>query len=239
MSMSCLHHRKFRQDGYTLIEIMVSIVLVSVLALGMTSLFATVEEEFYALTLRQKAVLLLHGEMERLYGMYQKSGYSIVTGTPTSDDSPASVYFGAETPLHPNVSHRIHSLSLPHSNLTRDVSNNPITTSTFLRKSDNTVNYEHENAVLRYAPPSTPSNIQNIVWLDQEKRLTARLSWTHESQASIGCIDNGATSSCALVTLYLDFPYRYDESASPPNPVASADMGRVETLILRAIMGDR
>ena len=58
------------QQGVTLIEVMVGIVLTSILILGLSGLWSMVHKQFRNLTIKQKAVFVLSGEMERLATFY-------------------------------------------------------------------------------------------------------------------------------------------------------------------------
>ena len=55
----------------TLIEVMITIVVLSILVLGISGLWANVAGDFLALTTRQKAVFVLNGELARLSAVFR------------------------------------------------------------------------------------------------------------------------------------------------------------------------
>lgn len=59
--------------GFTLIEIAVSMVLISVSIIGLNAAFSTISATTRDLTLRQKAIIAVNNEMERLYGIYDQN----------------------------------------------------------------------------------------------------------------------------------------------------------------------
>ena len=68
--------RKNFQSGMTLIEVMITIVLLSILVLGISGLWANVTGDFLALTTRQKAIFVLNGEMARLSALFRFNQYN-------------------------------------------------------------------------------------------------------------------------------------------------------------------
>lgn len=68
-----------KQRGFTLIEVMVGMVLASILVMGLTSLWGVITTQFIDLSLRQRAVFALNGEMERLAAIYSSNALPTVT----------------------------------------------------------------------------------------------------------------------------------------------------------------
>lgn len=58
--------------GFTLIEIVVAMLLISVSIIGLNAAFSTLSATTRDLTLRQKAIIMVNNEMERLYGIYDQ-----------------------------------------------------------------------------------------------------------------------------------------------------------------------
>ncbi|MBF0144433.1 MAG: hypothetical protein HQL59_13380 [Magnetococcales bacterium] len=165
--------------------------------------------------LRQAAIIALNGEMERLYALYQYE-------TPAPENSAASAY-GGTIPAHPDVTHRVHGLSPPHDGwVVTDKA-------TFLAAGE-------ELTLLLQDSPTAPTNVR---WLDRERWITARVSWLEESigdPATAPCGANG--DGCRMLTLFLDYPFRYDPQSEEPL-ASSAESEGVHTLVLRTIVGRR
>ena len=225
------------QRGITLIEIMVGVVLTAILVLGMSGLWANVNRNFLSLTLRQKAVFVLNGEMERLAALYRFTGFA---GEDATTDGYAST---------PNE-----RLVFP-SSLTAV---NQVVTSvgSDFTCDDNTC----AGLVFFDANGVSANDDRNYVWLDQARDLTAQLSWRLRELTdtplgnagfpvanAVACSDGitegdgtlesvGSTSVCQELTVYIEFPFRY---ASATEPGSDANIGKPETMSLITIVGRR
>ena len=205
-------------QGFTLIEIMVGMVLTGVLVAGMTSLWGMVAEQFFRVSLRQKAVFVLHGHMERLAQLYRFGNIA------------------ANMSVNPSTTGYIHpplAATVAHSIL-RDSTTGLATDQMMITTAANKAAFPEGN-ILNLNNTAAEVADRNLVWLDMEKDLTAQLSWTLVS-LSDQCFpdpDEQTSVGCQILTLYLDYPYRFT-AGSPPTNVA---LDTVETISLQTIVG--
>ncbi|MBF0613017.1 MAG: prepilin-type N-terminal cleavage/methylation domain-containing protein [Magnetococcales bacterium] len=221
--------KKARQRGFTLVEIMVAMVLAGILAIGMQSFFAMLGEEVQEFTLRQKAVFLLNGEMEKLYFLFQNPTNDVIGAggfsTQTLDSGYAPTF-----PAHWRTGGSNHRI-LNATTIAGIVTNAEATFS----QVDANGQPANEQLIFFYTPPA--GDPRNVIWLDFEKRITARVSWVADEMPGDNCYQNGsANQNCLLITLYLDYPFRY-QTTPTFNPLEPS-MGRINTLVLRTIVGD-
>lgn len=222
------------QAGVTLIEVMIGMLLIGVLVVGVNGLWAIVGRSFEDAWLRQKAVFRINGEMERLSSLY-------ITGTGPS--SPVSVTDYATTGAPARVGSYIGSTVTANRYIYASGQGAvvPMTSDPAVFAAEPLANGTDLNTIYRqiyYFDPGTSTftpDDRNFVWLDRENNIVAQLSWellplqntdTGESNACHG-------GRCQLLTLYLDYPFRY----STGNP--RGDMGPVETITLQTIVGQR
>lgn len=207
-------HRE-RAAGFTLIEVMVGIVLAALLIMGLTSLWALVGEEFSRLTLRQKAVFALNGEMERLVAVYR-----------------------VETPLTQSV---IYASPSP-APTGRFIYNNTYAAQPTGGAILDTDNNFQVREVFYFSAGGTGD--RNLVWLDRAKGVVGNVSWTapnltDPNVVGIPAVDSPVAAaatcqdvSCVLLTLYIEFPYRFDLATR-----ALQAMTPVRTISLKTIAG--
>jgi hypothetical protein len=82
---------------------------------------------------------------------------------------------------------------------------------------------------------------RNLVWLDRSRNIAGQLSWslTPILGTSLAPRDCGV-ASCNVLTLFLDYPYRFDVSVDPLASAQSEIPGAaVETITLQTIVGHR
>ena len=226
-----------RQRGLTLIEVLITLVLLSILVVGLTGLWSNVSEHFLSLTLRQKAVFVVSGEMERLSALYRFTNFrEDAEETDNSDSPPPQQYIDLvnERFIYPVTSALI------------TVVNNIVT-------QDGTVFDCGDNscaALVFYDTNGAGSDDdRNYVWIDQARKITGRLSWVAERPEDVDganrCSDGtlavdgetpGGTEDCELLTVYLEFPFRFIDGATPDAP---AGFGRVHQISLMTIVGRR
>ncbi|MBT4490192.1 MAG: prepilin-type N-terminal cleavage/methylation domain-containing protein, partial [Rhodospirillaceae bacterium] len=70
MAAKPTNRRRTREDGFTLVEVLAATVITSILVLGLANLWTAVAGEVDGLTMRQKAIFVLNGQMERLTALY-------------------------------------------------------------------------------------------------------------------------------------------------------------------------
>ncbi|MEO5369651.1 MAG: prepilin-type N-terminal cleavage/methylation domain-containing protein [Magnetococcus sp. DMHC-1] len=215
---------RFRHSGFTLIEVMVGMVLTALLVVGLSGVWTMVADQFFRLTLRQKAIFVLHGHMERIASLYRVgdtgparmlatagAGYAVIA--PAEADS---LHLAA----HPN---QIHWVLISNSINAED-----------LVIQHAAANPEVGNIL--YDPDNIPAD-RNIVWImfsaDPTRRITGRLSWTLDNIANAGACFGA--NNCQELTLYLDFPYR----PGVGNLLANSMWDQPQTLTLKTIVGQR
>jgi type II secretory pathway pseudopilin PulG len=238
--------RRRRQSGATLIEVLIGMVLVSILLIGMNGLWVAAARQVDDSVLRQQAIMRLNGEMERLSAAYNSAAtFSTISPTDYATNPPAQVgsylnavgaaagarliYAGIGTALHTNA-------------FTNDAT-------VFQESVDGTVVTDADSGAkindiyrrIYYDDNSTialTDDDRNLVWLDKDRRIVGQLSWELLSIIGGGgtampCYPSGTTTPCRLLTVYLDYPFRF--SAATPR----GDMGPVETVTLQTIVGAR
>ncbi|MBF0459897.1 MAG: prepilin-type N-terminal cleavage/methylation domain-containing protein [Magnetococcales bacterium] len=218
--------RKRRSEqGFTLVEIMVCMVLTGILIAGMVGVWGMVAEQFFHLSLRQKAIFVLHGNMERLAQLYRAPNKGINTNSTTgySHASPDPAVAAVDYP------HQIFSVT---DGSPKD--NDLLMEKTALPKFDSVMGL---GSILYLGDTTSPDNSdRNVVWLDRDNRLVARLSWTLDTSSPppAGC---AGTGGCQLLTLYLDYPYRFLAGTDPSK--TDPPVYTVETVSVKTIVGQR
>lgn len=179
-------------------------VILSVLAVGLTHMWVAVGAQSVELTVRQKAVLVLNGEMERLSSLYFFTGFGASTVADTSGyDTPSGfvdsrvIYRDGTNGFMPNGNNRFV--------VNKDEFRFGATFLVFLQD----------------APGQADD--RNFVWIDRERDIVGRLSWIEQDVAQqetcdgldCFCFDwaggSGGTE-CREITLYLEFPFRMTAS---------------------------
>ncbi len=209
--------RKNFQSGMTLIEVMITIVVLSILVLGISGLWANVTGDFLALTTRQKAIFVLNGEMARLSALFRFNQYNFSI----TDNSGDYTDIG---PVRRNIFPRDDS----------DVVDNIVVTS-----ANSTFNCGDNNCagnVLRMEN-AVRGQPRNYVWIDLSRNIVGELSWRLLDLFLFDpSAENCFGTPCRELTVYLRFPLRYINDTTPPEP---PEFGRVETLSLITIVGQR
>lgn len=203
-------------NGYTLIELMLGMLLTSILVIGSVAMFSNVGNAFYDLMLRQKSVFILDGEMARLFTAYKYKDMSSGTGADQSTLSSNDNYPTRIVPPTTGNKHKIYKSTYGN-----------------MVVSDGTTfeDQASENALFYYDPTGAAEDELNLVWIDQEKKSVGKLSWIQEDADTTNCYGG----NCFLISLYLDYPFRYISSTDP----VQSTMGKIETLVLRVVVGKR
>lgn len=228
--------RLTRQSGITLMEVMIGIVLVGILVLGMNGLWEAAARQLDEASLRQRAVFRLNGEMERLSALYIFGSGPSVAPVPVTDYATSAIPARIGSYIGASIS--TNRLIYASTNTTPLVTTS---TATFAQ----TVNTDGQNAEAVYSgiyyldagSVGTPDDNRNLVWLDREHEVLAQLSWELSALPDTGASGNRKCSggACQLLTLYLDYPFRYSTDTLDPR----GDMGPVETITLQTIVGQR
>ena len=225
-----------RQRGLTLIEILVTLVLLSILVFGLSGLWSNVSGHFLSLTLRQKAIFVLSGEIERLSALYRFTNFGDDAQSSSNSSSLPDQQYGEpdDRKIYP-----VTSLKAP-------VVNDIVTQNAaeFLCNAN-----ECAAMVFHDANDSGPGNDRVYVWIDQSRNITGRLSWVlgdpTEGGDSEDCSDGepaedgtspGGNKPCEELTVYLEFPFRFVSGAIPD---AAAGFGKRHQYSLKTIVGRR
>ncbi|WP_434620425.1 type IV pilus modification PilV family protein [Azospirillum sp. B2RO_4] len=232
--------RLSRQSGITLMEVMIGIVLVGILLLGMNGLWEAAARQLDEASLRQRAVFRLNGEMERLSALY------IFGPVPTTSTNLVSVADYATSTIPARIGSYI-GTSVSNSRLIYADNTTTPTVTTSTTTFAQTVNTDGQNAETVYSRiyyldagiVGTTGDDRNLVWLDRERGVLAQLSWELSDLPYTDPLLSGGkpcnNKPCQLLTLYLDYPFRYSTDTVDPR----GDMGPVETITLQTIVGQR
>ena len=249
-------HNHPRQFGFTLIEVLIGTVLIAILVLGLSGLWTTVNNQFLFLTLKQKAIFVLNGEMERLTALYRITNFAangsafheVTYNNSVDGDDFADA---SKNPLEA-VNKRLVFGSRPQNaaSLGNIITVEGTQFDCPINTNLNTAQFNADCAghILVDENTNVTNDNRNYVWIDQHRRITGRLSWRiRDIKASLDafypnvdgpCWDffdsNG--SNCKELTLYLHFPYRYSTAQEPDT---DAGFGRRETLLLKTFVARR
>lgn len=227
------------EAGFTLVEVLAASAVLSVLGLCLVRLWAAGDATTFYLLERQKAVLVLNGEMERLATLYEITPFGGGTITQTSG-YPAFTYIPSSGTRLTYATNSVGAGSTP-------------------------IPFAVTSAAAFSSGPDTNVWIaggmpaQNFVWVDHSRNLMGRMSWVSCAVSSNGQTTNicwssptagklppsvpstcmqfsapvaGKTTPCLLITLVLDYPYSLVSGAAVP-------AGNLTTLTLSTIVGRR
>jgi prepilin-type N-terminal cleavage/methylation domain-containing protein len=223
------------EAGMTMIEILVGIVLVGILLMGMNALWVAVARQFDDLTLRQKAILRVNGEMERLVEIYTNSAVAVVAVDVTdyATAAPASSASYLATP----ASRKIHGLGGASQDYVQDYAGATAFRQAVLADGSNAKDVYRQVYYSTSGSPLSTNDDRNLVWLDRNRNIVGQISWTLTPLTwalSEGC--NPIGDPCNLLTLFLDYSFRYDGVLDGKTPIAGSP---VETITLQTIVGHR
>jgi prepilin-type N-terminal cleavage/methylation domain-containing protein len=214
--------RSARQRGYSLFEVMAASLVLSVLVAGITGLYAHANTSVGDVVMRQKAVLVLGSEMERLTALYMYTNFGVAgpSSTDTYESTPTtrSVYPSSVSTYVTGTGNDFMTTSAA-----------TFATSDFLvwRKSGGSSNLD-----------------RTYVWIDRDRNQMARLSWTTTDIVTATCTYEstdcrcfgysgvaGSRDNCRVLTLYVEYPYFYSSSGT------ATAATRLRTLTLKTIVG--
>lgn len=233
-------HAAGRQDGLTLIEVMVGMFLVGILLLGTSTLWVVVARQFDDLTLRQQAIFRADGEMSRLVDLYSDSNKTpsttLVTDYATAAPSSFATYISAP------ASRRIHNAGGTFQGYVL-----AFASAAQFRAPEN-ANGSNANDV--YAPiyafdagvGGVTTDDRNLVWLDRGRNVVGQISWALLPIVGADLVTprNCGVTDCNVLTLFLDYPYRFDVNTDPLASALTEIAGSpVETITLQTIVGHR
>ena len=267
-----------RECGMTVIECMVGFLLISILLIGMGNLWVSVSQQIDRQSLRQKAVFRLNGEMERLVKLYTAPVNTPTLIIPTvplnippagsiaagfAAGFPALTVMGLYNPgqagtdirwVYDDIGNAVGCVIAPGGGLCDFISQR-LASSFFAFNPPANATAMQVNQVYREVFVFRGAQIRNLVWLDRSRDIVGMISWELHSRVAgdvnfpINCT---AANACALLTLYLDYPYRVvvnaDDAAAAAGVVPDANtitapaeiIGLpVETLTVQSFVGTR
>lgn len=204
-------------------------VLTAIFVMGLSGLWALAASQTRELTLRQKAVYALNGEMERLNALYSMTNF----GAPVSSGGGGGGLLGGLLCLLGCTS------SSPPSGIypTSVASFMPSSSDNFVTTSAST--FASSDFLVWYVTNYQGSD-RNFVWLDRDRRLMASMSWTaNDLTVGSNCWSFGGNSGsssgnpCKQLTLTFEYPFRLDTSGS------IQQLPNLKSLSLSTIVGRR
>lgn len=230
--MTSVRGRARGEQGFTMVEVMTAGAILSVVAVSLMQCWAVFDRMSFDLLLRQKAVFVLNGEMERLWSVYTSTSFG--AGDYTRNDYPAVP-------------------GLPSSNIRISYPSISLITDAFTTAS--TSNFVSQATSGPQVFLGTGSPPLNWVWLDVSRNLVARLSWRTctfklpdlqscwgyasgsgggkgTSTPSCFSYSGAGNGVCEMITAILEFPYNF--SGGSPQAV-----GTTRTLTLSTVVGRR
>ncbi|MEI6985766.1 MAG: hypothetical protein WCK65_06525 [Rhodospirillaceae bacterium] len=265
-----------RECGMTVIECMVGFLLISILLIGMGNLWVSVSQQIDRQSLRQKAVFRLNGEMERLVKLYTapvNAPFLIIPALNTPPAGSIAAGFTAGFPaltvtglynpgqagtdirwVYDDTGNAVGCVIAPGGGLCDFISQR-LASSFFAYSPPANATAMLVNQVYREVFVFRGAQIRNLVWLDRSRDIVGMISWELHSWVAgdvnfpINCT---AANACALLTLYLDYPYRVVVAAAAAAAAAGVIPGAntitapaeiiglpVETLTVQSFVGTR
>ncbi|MFN3075825.1 MAG: prepilin-type N-terminal cleavage/methylation domain-containing protein [Alphaproteobacteria bacterium] len=228
-------------SGFTLIEVMVSMVLTAILVLGLSAVWTVASGQFLRLALRQKAILALSGETERLVSYYARGGSGLLQAGDTTCLQAA--------PVDPAIDingNTVPALIYPLNGCAVDVTQ--ILAQNVVAAPVEGLFDLGQVYVVAGAGAQAGVASDNLVWLDRDKHLAGRLFWT--VQADGVAAQNGAQATpdlpgagvcpdpgCRVLTTYLRYPVRVSAANGALSLVN--DLPPDEWVSLQTIVGVR
>lgn len=200
-------------------------VILGVLTIGLTQVWAIAGERSLDATMRQKAVFVLNGQMERLNALYTLTGYGAAVAVDTTGYGSPAAYPDTRAVYRLNTNGFMGGLL---GDFVTDI------VATFELGGDGMVLLDDQGG----------AGDRNYVWIDQDRNLLGRLSWSEiVIPAPTGgppsgtrlCFDfagGAAGDNCREVALYLEYPFRLIGGAV----VAQSE---IDIMPLKTIVGRR
>jgi prepilin-type N-terminal cleavage/methylation domain-containing protein len=215
------------QRGYSLMEVMIASVILSIFVLGMSGFWYSAVGRAYDLVLRQKAVFVLNAEMERISALYVYTDFADCG------------FFCSDGPVSTTGYDGLSSIPSTRFVYPSDVSDYT-NSGDFVTGNVNTFQGSEFQVYLDSSFWSF--NNRTYVWIDKSRNIVGRLSWTTSNVNAGSCsysdcscqkFDNssGNGEHCLLLSVYLEYPYKF---SSTGNITAPASM---QTLSLKTIVG--
>lgn len=240
---------KAGQAGFTLIEALTAGLALSILAIGLSGLWASAGASVTGLVVREKAIWALNAQMERLAALYQFTDFRATGGTETSNGYGYPAAYADDRLIFSDAA----NLSMvppgtPDAEKTAAAEANAIieTPAAFAGE---------PGMPVAYFDSISAAERRNYIWVDRDRGLVGRLSWDEQDIVVNRCdADNQPESGaspclclaydgdpaaggapCREIILTLEFPFRWDAAA---NDVVDFSDDK-EILSLRTIVGRR
>ncbi len=210
-----------RQRGFMLIDIMSAGVVLSIFIVGIGAFWVTADRQVSDLVLRQKAVLVANGELERLSVIYNYTSFGFAGPVTTT---------GYEASAFPTT-RLIYPTTLSPAYTTGG--DNYVTTSSGAFSGGRPRVWVNSQLLI--------SLNRSYVWLSRDQNVMARLSWVSTDISPDPCTTGSCvcrnflgigTGSCRRISLFVEYPYRLVSGA----PVAGS---RIDSVTLSTIVGRR
>lgn len=212
------------QRGFTLIDVMCAATVLSIFILGIGAFWVVGDRTTNDLVLREKALLVANGELERLSSLYNHTTFG--TGAPATTTG-----YEASSPF-------------PTTRLSYPTTLDPLYTTAgddFVVSSLATFTSTSDPLVWVSAQLAPALN-RSYVWLDRTANVLGRLSWTAANIAPSQCVpvvacvclnySGSGNGTCQRIDLYLEYPFRVVSGGA----VAGS---RLDSISLRTIVGRR
>jgi len=236
-----MSHRAWadRQSGLTLIEVMVGMLLVGILLLGTNTLWVIVADQFDDLSLRQQAILRLDGEMARLVEVYGDSANTAATVTVTNYATAAPT--ASASYLAAPATRLIHGTGGGAQGYVQAFAGAAQFRAAIAADGSNAGQVMSPIYYFDAGVAAVTTDDRNLVWLDRSRNIVGQLSWSLTPILGTGLTPRDCgVASCNVLTLYLDYPYRFDVSVDPLATAQTEIPGAaVETITLQTIVGHR
>ncbi len=220
-------------QGMTIIEVMVATVLSSILVVALMSTWAMVDEEFLLFTLKQKAIFVLNGEMERAVATFRY---------PITDAATAWDWFKPVS----GTTRYVYNSQTTSASMQRILPgrNVDITTAIF---ADSQIDHVNTSNAAGTGQDCGGGKDCNVVWLDRARGITASLSFDFSTTVGATTAPNpdahcrwvgdvllpdGNGANCRLLVVYLKYPFRYRSATNP-----LGDLGPPKEIELQTIVG--
>jgi prepilin-type N-terminal cleavage/methylation domain-containing protein len=222
------------EQGFTLIEVMVGIVLTAILTLGLTGLWAMAADNFIDTAIRQKAIFAINNEVERFVAINSRA--YITGGAKDSGDT-------------------FQRTTVPNE---ENIWDTTLTKGNFV-----TTGPDFNPEQVLYVGGGSNTD-RNLVWLDKGDGIVGSIHWrwVRYCTGQSGCtgassppdlgLSNGRTfvavteatnchsDTCNYFVFFIRYPYRYDSSTGTLTPSAgSSDESDLQEIELHSIVGLR
>ncbi|MBF0141265.1 MAG: DUF1566 domain-containing protein [Magnetococcales bacterium] len=181
--------------GFTLIEVMAGMVLLSILWLGVLGILRHVEQNRQDLLLKQQVIFALDAEMKRLYYLYNRGSLWSERATHSDSSTGEGRWIYRATPA---------AATCPTGKPNCFLHTSIPSYAQFL---------QGELTLLPHAVGSSDKDY-NLFWVDRGAKIVGKLFWT--------LVGTGLDACCRKITLTMTWPYRFQdggESAGDMGPV--------------------